>query len=345
MEFKNLNTTEAYQLSVLLEVMAERGITKKELFQNINFSEEEFSKQKNQNALLQTLLCISALELSGDPELGLELGSRIDLSKQGVFGYALITSATLEDTLRLMVRYNQALMPSVRVELVRSDQGLSVLVTGPQISTALERFYSELLYTCIVSCGAMLTGDEPMEYRLELEGPPPANLEHYREIFGANIHFQASRSAFTLSKESLALPISNANPTAMEIYRRECDRLLEGEGYAGNLCERVKQILIESGSDFPNAAQVADRLHISESTLQRRLHREGMRFQQLLDQVRHKLANEYLFNTNLPVADVACLTGFSDAANFRRSYRRWTGTTPSAARLDPENMLSKTYDQ
>ncbi|MFT6310402.1 MAG: AraC-like DNA-binding protein [Porticoccus sp.] len=94
----------------------------------------------------------------------------------------------------------------------------------------------------------------------------------------------------------------------------------------------MQQILLQAGSEFPNSARVAQLLHVSESTLQRHLSKEGNRFQSLLDQVRYRLAGEYLEGTNLPVAEIACLLGFRDAANFRRSFKRWSGTTPSLVR-------------
>ena len=71
---------------------------------------------------------------------------------------------------------------------------------------------------------------------------------------------------------------------------------------------------------------------MSESTLQRRLAQEGCRYQQLLDQVRYRLAKEYLLGTTLPVAEIASLLGFSDTTNFRRSFKRWSDTTPSVIR-------------
>jgi len=96
--------------------------------------------------------------------------------------------------------------------------------------------------------------------------------------------------------------------------------------------ERVQQILLQAGSEFPTSAKVAALLHMSESTLQRHLTREGHRYQQLLDQVRYRLALEYLNVTTLPVAEIASLLGFSDATNFRRSFKRWSNSTPSAVR-------------
>jgi AraC-like DNA-binding protein len=71
---------------------------------------------------------------------------------------------------------------------------------------------------------------------------------------------------------------------------------------------------------------------MSESTLQRRLANEGCRYQQLLDQVRYRLAKEYLVGTTLPVAEIACLLGFSDTTNFRRAFKRWSHGTPSVLR-------------
>ena len=77
---------------------------------------------------------------------------------------------------------------------------------------------------------------------------------------------------------------------------------------------------------------VAKQLFMSERTLRRRLNAEGKSFQELLDEVRFQLTKEYLCNTSLPISEVARLVGFSDSTNFRRSFKRWSGTLPSAFR-------------
>jgi len=107
---------------------------------------------------------------------------------------------------------------------------------------------------------------------------------------------------------------------------------MSADNQLGLVSERVKQILISTRLDFPSSASIADKLHMSESTLQRRLAKEGCRFQELLDQVRYRLALEYLQSTHLPVTEIAILLGYSSAANFRRSFRRWSGITPMEVR-------------
>jgi AraC-like DNA-binding protein len=54
-----------------------------------------------------------------------------------------------------------------------------------------------------------------------------------------------------------------------------------------------------------------------------------------LAEVRCQLAKEYLRTTRLSTEDIADVLGFSDAANFRHAFRRWTGKPTSEFRRIP----------
>ena len=41
------------------------------------------------------------------------------------------------------------------------------------------------------------------------------------------------------------------------------------------------------------------------------------------------LAKEYLKTTRMTTEDIAEMLGFSEAANFRHAFKRWTGKSPS----------------
>ena len=277
-------------------------------------------------------ICTTAIALSDDPQFGLRLGSQFNLSSQGIFGYALMTSSTVEDALKLLIRYSRAIMPSFHIELQQRDGWVDVVVVATHLPLDLEWFYCEVLYAAILHNGSLLVGDNNVVMRLELGYSAPGYSDQYRQVFGEDIRFNAERCALGFDEASLGIRISTANPIAQDIFRRECDRLSSLDSRRGMISERVQQLLLQAGSEFPAGATVARHLHMSESTLQRRLVREGCRYQQLLDQVRYRLANEYLLSTTLPVAEIACLLGFSDAANFRRSFKRWSDTTPSTLR-------------
>lgn len=81
-----------------------------------------------------------------------------------------------------------------------------------------------------------------------------------------------------------------------------------------------------------NIDRVASNLGLSRQTLYRRLKAEGVTFEQLLDDLRHRLALNLVREQRLPVKQAAWRLGFSDPAAFSRAFKRWTGSSPSMAR-------------
>jgi AraC-like DNA-binding protein len=47
-----------------------------------------------------------------------------------------------------------------------------------------------------------------------------------------------------------------------------------------------------------------------------------------VDELRRDVAIRYLRETDLTVEEIAESLGFSDAANFRQAFRRWTKAAP-----------------
>lgn len=82
----------------------------------------------------------------------------------------------------------------------------------------------------------------------------------------------------------------------------------------------------------PSLADMARALHMSPRTLQRRLDAKGVRFQALVDAMRRELAERYLDDARLSIAEVAYLLGFSEVSAFHRACKRWTGKSPGQLR-------------
>ena len=79
---------------------------------------------------------------------------------------------------------------------------------------------------------------------------------------------------------------------------------------------------------YPSARFAADLMGISERTLMRRLASKGMRYSVLVDEVRFRLAEQLLAETDLRVGDVAHAIGFANQSNFTRMFRRVGGVSP-----------------
>ncbi len=78
-----------------------------------------------------------------------------------------------------------------------------------------------------------------------------------------------------------------------------------------------------------SVAVVAGELGVSRQTLFRRLRAEGTTFEQVLDELRRRLALQYLGEGRASVNETAYLLGFSEPAAFSRAFKRWTGSRPS----------------
>lgn len=243
-----------------------------------------------------------------------------------------MSSAKVIDSLKLLIKYSKMLLPSVEMSVTNYKQFLVLEAKAPQLPTSLEQFYIDSLFTSSINNLHMLTGHYQTNSRIELPYEQPMDCLLHKQVFGSNIQFNASRYAVSLDRETLQMTLSSSNSASEAIFRRECDRLMLSDAKLGIFSEKVKQILFSARLDFPTCATVAERLYMSESTLQRRLAAEGVRYQELLDQVRYKLAVEYLQKTRLPISEISLLLGYSNPANFRRTFKRWSGLRPAQIR-------------
>ena len=77
---------------------------------------------------------------------------------------------------------------------------------------------------------------------------------------------------------------------------------------------------------------VARKLGVSNRTLARRLTAEGLRFGEILNQLRSDLAMLYLKERNLSISQIAWLCGYQGVGAFSHRCKRWTGMNPKRMR-------------
>ena len=135
----------SYYIATLLQVLEPSGISRAQLLRNTGVHELDTQPTLNLSARQLDIACSNALELSKDSQLGLRFGSQISIASQGIFGYALMTSATVGDSLKLLVRYNRVILPSIGIELQQHEGELELWVRAAHLPQALQRFYTEVL--------------------------------------------------------------------------------------------------------------------------------------------------------------------------------------------------------
>jgi AraC-like DNA-binding protein len=160
----------------------------------------------------------------------------------------------------------------------------------------------------------------------------PAYASLARDMFRAEVRYGQSWTGFAFPKELLDAPLKLADLEAFRQAELICQQELSKLSSEPSIAGRVHRLLLEKQNGFPALPTVARQFHLTPRTLHRRLEAEGTSFRDVLEEVRHTLAVEHLKSGQSTIEEIAFLLGYSDLANFRRAFKRWERTTPSAFR-------------
>jgi AraC-like DNA-binding protein len=274
-----------------------------------------------------------ALAASGHPWLGLEFGTMAPAHLHGPLGYAAVASASLRQTLAVLSRYSGLRSSAFRLELESRQRDADLVVVelldmGPQA----RRVMFDALLLMVARMLESISGQSLAAVDYFLPWPRPAWAAQYGACLGGTFHFDAPRLALRIPVALLDAPCLSADPEAFAAACAECERKLAGMDAVATSAERLRARLRRCEDKFPTLALLAAEQALSPRTLMRRLKQEGTCFQDLLDEVRYERARWHLLHTDAPVEVIAERIGLADTSNFGRSFRRWSGMTPSQFR-------------
>jgi AraC-like DNA-binding protein len=168
--------------------------------------------------------------------------------------------------------------------------------------------------------------------RAELSYSAPEHTHLYERYLGCPVRFGQPISKLIYPKAILSAKPRMAHGLTSKILQDTCDRILGEVKTSTGVAGEVYQIIASTPGHSPSMEGAARQIGTTVRTLNRKLTAEKTSFTQILDDVRCNLASEYLRSTKLSIDDISELVGFSDAANFRHAFRRWTGNTPTSYR-------------
>ncbi|MEM7152387.1 MAG: AraC family transcriptional regulator ligand-binding domain-containing protein [Myxococcota bacterium] len=275
----------------------------------------------------------NAVAMSGEPALGIVVGSNLVTSTHGALGMAAVSAASMAELLDLLRRFIASrisvlgLTHEVEGERVRIEirELLPLGYPRTMVLEAVMLSVKNVLHDASMGACQLLGAEFPF--------PTPEYLALAEEAFGCPLVFDSPRACFWIPRAALARPPRMADPRALELAARLCERELDALGSGRSFEIRVRRIMLERPLGFPSFPTVARRLHVTPRTLDRRLRAEGTSYRTILDDLRRRMATDHL-ESGTTIDEIAYLLGYTDTANFRRAFRRWTGSPPSRFRRD-----------
>ncbi|MDF1628976.1 MAG: AraC family transcriptional regulator [Alcanivoracaceae bacterium] len=270
-----------------------------------------------------------AMKLTGAPWLGWDFGATLTLSSHGFLGYAAMSSETLRDAVELAVKFFRTRTTIVDLQLkVEGDTAILELDELVALND-LQPFVVESLFSSFHFMGLKLLGEVPMDGELRFAFPEPDYYERMKPLIPVPVLFDCAYNQMRFPASRLEQRLRFADPRLARMAEAQCEQEMANIKSPPKLLNQVRRIILAQSGRFPSVDEAASDLHMSSRTLKRKLQQLGTSYQKILDDLRKGLAVEYLTQTEITVDDIAVQLGYSDASNFARAFRRWTGRSPS----------------
>ncbi|MDP2228958.1 MAG: AraC family transcriptional regulator [Moraxellaceae bacterium] len=275
-----------------------------------------------------------------DPLLGLHLGQCITPRHVGVLGYVLLASPNLASALTRLERY-QRLVYDVTPMQRRDGDGYIDMVWGAEQGRP-GRLSDDTSITALVHFCRSLTREPVYPRAVHFLNPAPPDIRPYTAYFGCPVLFEQPETIVRVGIEALAMPLKSADPGLVALLEGQAEQLLAQLPQDDAFIDRLrKAIALALHEGEPAVDTIAQTLCGSARTLQRQLRDAGTSFRQELATVRRQLADRYLADSRLNIADIALLLGYSEHSAFTRGYRQWTGQSPQQARAGMQRESSE----
>jgi len=271
-----------------------------------------------------------------EPDLALLYGEAVDMQDVSLVGLIMTASETMGDAFAQMLRFGAlavelAMPPGVpRFGIVQRGSQVWMVDNRPDPDAFPQ--LTESAFARLV-CGPRRFLAESHVLEVHFTRPAPASTAQHDRIFRCPVVFSSQWNAMQLHPDITGWRVAQQPSYVFGILTQRAGALLEALESARTLRSAVEaRLLPRLHTGSANADAIAADLGISRQTLFRRLKTEGTSFKLVLDDLRRRMALDYLAARRTSVNETAYLVGFSDAPAFSRAFKRWTGKSPSGIR-------------
>lgn len=332
-------TVAASYPKTFLDFAVSKGADQGELLRRSGIRADDLADPNNRVSVESYAALVDAgIDLTGDPALALHFGEEVRIETVTIVGLIAVASETIGGAFEQLNRYSKLMFDDDDIagpnflSLLRDDEGLW-LTNSSKVYDKHPRL-AEITFA-LFTCGAQRywgKSETAVDGEIHFIHEAPSYRAEYHRLFGQNIVFGSARNASRVPDEFLSIKLPTSNRYVFGLMSERAEKLLaelECSKTTRGEVERLLMLMLHTGES--GVDRIAQKMGVSRKTLYRRLKSEGATYEQLLDELRHKLALSFLADKKVSVNETAYLVGFSDPAAFSRAFKRWTGGSPSAA--------------
>ena len=186
---------------------------------------------------------------------------------------------------------------------------------------------SEAVLSICAHLIAQLTGrDDALTHVITNHHQAWDNLALQEEL-GVDVLTSPSCISLLLHDDALSWRVLTAEPG---LHAHLCEfgdqklRMLQRSDTIGGYVQQWLASYLYGGR-LPTLEDAAKAMGLPDWTMRRRLKAENISFRVLRDEMRYRLALDYLADRQLSLGEIAFALGFSTPGAFQRAFKRWSG--------------------
>ncbi len=256
--------------------------------------------------------------------------------KRGSFALvcqSLIHAGSLDRAIQQALRSFAVIFDDLRGELTIAGAEAGLRVTNRVADPASRIFGTELFLVILRGLLCWLAGRRIAFARASFAFPRPAHSAEYHAMFTSDLAFDAPETGLWFDARFLQCPVVQ-DQAGLKRFLRDAPqsvfmRYKNTDGWVARVRRRLRRL---DGDQWPTLEAMAEELHVTASTLRRRLEDEGSSYRELKDGLRRDIAIDLLCRTSLSVESIAAGIGYQEVSAFYRAFKHWTGTQPGSYR-------------
>lgn len=317
----------------VLNLVLKRGHSPERLCRGLGFDPSDLQAPEIRVSYRQTSELVRRAQLVlRDQGIGLAAGLSQTLVSWGLPGLGMLTCRTMGEAIAFATVHQRDAGALLSHQQLVQGQWQVVEATPRFFDPELQPFLVEESFASSVAIVRSLVGQHFNPVRIELAYAKPKHAAAYGAAFNCPIKFDVGVNRLYCDASWMDCEMPSYDRFTSDAIRARLESLMPPRSEHQDLLEGV-DLYLQAHLDDPGGVQdLARHLNLSERTLRRRLTELNVSYRTMLDNARLRRAKDMLVRTGRPVAEVALATGFGDARNFRRAFKRWTGQLPGALR-------------
>jgi AraC-like DNA-binding protein len=324
------------KLSILVETLDACGVSPKDLLSEFKL---DAAKLRSPSTLVSINQMIGAYgraaTLRRDVGMAFRVGLQTHITCYGMYGLGILSATDFRQASQFATDFHHLAAPMGSLSTEERETSTAWIfepLPHQGVDQDLYQFLVELQMGILLALHREMFGDDFLPRELHFSFHSEALKQFFEDEIGIPVRMGRPTNKFVLDRAYLFQRQRRGNDITFAETKQLCRKATRDIETKYGLISRIKQCILSYDGLSVSFEDVARRLNMAERTLRRRLNEQNTSFSDLLDEARCAEAVKILRGSAMNLEDAAAGLGFSDAANFRQAFRRWTGLSPQAFR-------------